>query len=191
MFEFGDWGYAHRLVQEDIVSKNFGVHMETAVYDLAMNNKGRVDIYNDYGEIWEVKSLASANKAESQLIKYTNSHFRNDSHTINNKKLYRGHAGAFNGAIVASVFEDTFLIVYVTPEPGLITYTVSHVDRIECPQRSYVKDHYYLPDYSYQTYAYSRLNTNASVAIAAILLVGYGASGLGCRAYPISEAACH
>ena len=98
-------GYMHRAVQMDILKNYPGYRMELIM------EYGRIDIYNDKGDIYEVKPQSTgAEIARIQLQRY-----------LQNKKFHAGKK-----RISGSFILNDYTVTYYTAEYGVILY---HAER--------------------------------------------------------------
>ena len=133
LFEDGDYGFIHRAVQSHILLKNPGVNMEGCLFNENGDYCGRVDLYENDGSIWEVKTTKSGIvAAETRLARYLK-----DGNTIglNGPATHIGVGGMFPGRFAGSFplecGEDAYIVVYYTPQPGIVLYYVQKSKRLD------------------------------------------------------------
>ena len=123
LFINSEFGWIHRKVQEHIRMQGRGNYeIERGVYDSSGGYIGRVDVYNIHtGEAWEVKSVATQVTAYPQLERYLGNKLKSGM------TLTAGGAGRFSGEFVVNYLDYSYLVSYVTPSTGVVTYSVKEI----------------------------------------------------------------
>ena len=118
-----NYGFIHLCVQQHICATNPGIiGYERGVYNADDKLLGRVDLYEiATGKSWEVKSARSQAAAYPQLSQYLGNQLKNK------KLLIEGEAGRFTGTFVINCLNSSYLVSYITPEAGVVTYTVKEI----------------------------------------------------------------
>ena len=116
--ESGDWGFAHRMVQLDIIKMNA---YRPLGREVPTNIGTRMDIYSySTGEVWEIKpnsnghGYIAANAALS--AKYVGNYY------IDNTPIVAGSKYAFAGRIEVYFNGYDLTIYYDTPMEGVVLY---------------------------------------------------------------------
>ena len=180
---FGDHnpGYIHRAVQAHIV---FKYSMQN---ELTIPGAGRADIYNPAThELWEIKHGGSTDERKSERILSAGlqaSRYANGSKTVFEVPYHKGRAGAFNGQFCLDCYDITYLVVYDTPQTGVILYYVLPLENRKAPSFAL----YPSTEYNY-TYAMKPrdilaigIGIGAGMAVASIF--GAGSTNRGLQPY--------
>ena len=133
LFEDDDPGFIHRAVQNHIVYHHPGIGKEKAIYYADGTLCGRADLYASDGSIWEIKTTRTgAAAAELRLCQYCG-----NGQTLgrNGPTTMRGESGFFPGYFCGSFAltcgEDSYTVVYYTPQPGVVLYYAKKNEREE------------------------------------------------------------
>ena len=165
LFEDRDPGYIHRAVQVHILS----VENARAIIfktELIIPGIGRVDLVcPETNEIWEIKYGGSDDQSFLDGISAANKQL--DGY-IKDAALKKGSAGRFNGVFTINYDSSTYVVVYTTPEPGVVIYVFA-ITKTPSAQADFV----YSP--------YTLYQEQKNLSLAQCLVFGF----MGCPSGPI------
>lgn len=120
LFEDRDPGYIHRAVQVHILSvENARAIIIKSEYILP--GIGRADLVClETNEMWEIKYGGSNDQAFLDGMSAANAQL--DKYISNGAVLRKGASGRFNGVFTINYDSSTYVVVYTTPEPGVVIY---------------------------------------------------------------------
>ena len=122
LFLYSEFGYIHLQVQLHILATHPNTYLMEVGVNKANGKYGRADIFcPGTGEVWEVKSRGCAGLALGQAEGYVGG-----TTCVTEQKVSElGKGGAFSGSFVINYLDQSYEVVYSTPEPGVIIYDVS------------------------------------------------------------------